>query len=322
MTKGFFTPVAGFDLPRFAGVPSFMRLPHVPFEHPRFGEVEIGLIGAPWDGGTTNRPGARHGPRQLRDLSTMIRAMNGETWVAPFEMVNCADLGDVPPNPGDLMDSMARMEAFYSRVVAAGIRPLTGGGDHLCSLPILRAVAKDRPVGFIQFDSHTDLNDCYFGTSRYNHGTPFRRAIEEGLIDPKRYCLIGIRGTAYGREDWDFADSVGIRIIPIGEYHARGAEDVMNEAREIVGAAPVYVTYDIDFVDPTFAPGTGTPEVGGPNSWEALQVARGLRGLDIVGADLVEVSPPFDASGGTAWLGISLMFEMLCSMAEAVARRR
>jgi guanidinopropionase len=322
MTKGFFTPVAGFDLPRFAGVPSFMRLPHVPFEHPRFGEVEIGLIGAPWDGGTTNRPGARHGPRQLRDLSTMIRAMNGETWVAPFEMVNCADLGDVPPNPGDLMDSMARMEAFYSRVVAAGIRPLTGGGDHLCSLPILRAVAKDRPVGFIQFDSHTDLNDCYFGTSRYNHGTPFRRAIEEGLIDPRRYCLIGIRGTAYGREDWDFADSVGIRIIPIGEYHARGAEDVMNEAREIVGAAPVYVTYDIDFVDPTFAPGTGTPEVGGPNSWEALQVARGLRGLDIVGADLVEVSPPFDASGGTAWLGISLMFEMLCSMAEAVARRR
>ena len=322
MGDGFFTPVAGFDLPRFAGIPTFMRLPHVPFDHPRFGEVEVGLIGAPWDGGTTNRPGARHGPRQLRDLSTMIRAQNGATWVAPFEMVNCADLGDVAPNPGDLMDTMARMEAFYSRVVAAGVRPLTGGGAHLCPLPILRAVAKAQPVGFIQFDSHTDLNDCYFGTSRYNHGTPFRRAVEEGLIDPKRYCLIGIRGTAYGREDWDFAASVGIRIIPIGEYHARGAEDVMAEAREIVGSAPVYVTYDIDFVDPTFAPGTGTPEVGGPNSWEALQVARGLRGLDIVGADLVEVSPPFDASGGTAWLGISLMFEMLCSMAEAVARGR
>ena len=322
MGDGFFTPVAGFDLPRFAGIPTFMRLPHVPFDHARFAEVEIGLIGAPWDGGTTNRPGARHGPRQLRDLSTMIRAMNGATWVAPFELANCVDLGDVPPNPGDLMDTMARMEAFYSRVVAAGVRPLTGGGDHLCSLPILRAVAKDRPVGFIQFDSHTDLNDCYFGTSRYNHGTPFRRAVEEGLIDPKRYCLIGIRGTAYGREDWDFAESVGIRIIPIGEYHARGADDVMREARKIVGRGPVYVTYDIDFVDPTFAPGTGTPEVGGPNSWEALQVARGLRGLDIVGADLVEVSPPFDAAGGTAWLGISLMFEMLCSMAEAVVRAR
>lgn len=325
MTDTFFQPVSGFDLPRFAGVPTFMRLPHVPFDHPRFGQVQIGLIGAPWDGGTTNRPGPRHGPRQLRDLSTMIRAQNGATWVAPFTLARCADLGDVAPNPGDLMDSMARMEAFYDRVVAAGVRPLTGGGDHLCSLPILRAVAKARPnpgpVGMIQFDSHTDLNDVYFGTSRYNHGTPFRRAVEEGLINPKRYVLIGIRGTAYGREDWDFAASVGIRIIPIAEFHARGPEDVMAEVREIVGPGPVYVTYDIDFVDPTFAPGTGTPEVGGPTSWQALQVARGLRGLDVVGADLVEVSPPFDLSGGTAWLGISLMFEMLCVMAETISGR-
>ena len=319
---GFFAPVSGFDLPRFAGIPTFMRLPHVPFAHERFGEVEIGLIGAPWDGGTTNRPGPRHGPRQLRDLSTMIRAMNGATWVAPFELANCADLGDVAPNPADLMDSLARMEAFYDRVMAAGVLPLTGGGDHLCSLPILRAVAKRRPVGMIQFDSHTDLNDIYFGTSRYNHGTPFRRAVEEGLLDPKRYCLIGIRGTAYGREDWDFAAANGIRIIPIGEFHARGAEDVMAEAREIVGQGDTYVTYDIDFVDPTFAPGTGTPEVGGPNSWAALQVARLLKGVNIVGADLVEVSPPFDASGGTAWLGISIMFEMLCVMAERVGALR
>jgi guanidinopropionase len=319
---GFFAPVSGFDLPRFAGIPTFMRLPHVPFEHARFGDVEIGLIGAPWDGGTTNRPGPRHGPRQLRDLSTMIRAMNGATWVAPFELANCADLGDVAPNPADLMDSMARMEAFYDRVVAAGVMPLTGGGDHLCSLPILRAVAKRRPVGMIQFDSHTDLNDIYFGTSRYNHGTPFRRAVEEGLIDPKRYCLIGIRGTAYGREDWDFAAANGIRIIPIAEFHARGVEDVMAEAREIVGQGDTYITYDIDFVDPTFAPGTGTPEVGGPNSWQALQVARLLKGVNIVGADLVEVSPPFDASGGTAWLGVSIMFEMLCVMAERVAELR
>ena len=189
-------------------------------------------------------------------------------------------------------------------------------------LPILRAVARTRAVGMIQFDSHTDLNDLYFGTSRYNHGTPFRRAVEEGLIDPKRYCLIGIRGTAYGREDWDFAAANGIRIIPIAEFHARGPDDVMAEAREIVGQGPTYVTYDIDFVDPTFAPGTGTPEVGGPNSWQALQVARGLRGLNLVGADLVEVSPPFDPAGGTAWLGISLMFEMLCVLAERVAAGR
>lgn len=320
MQDGFFTPVSGFEMPRFAGIPTFMRLPHVPFGHERFGEVQVGLIGAPWDGGTTNRPGPRHGPRQLRDVSTLIRAQNGATWVAPFEIARCADLGDVAINPGDLMDSLARMEAFYDKVVAAGVLPLTAGGDHLCTLPILRAVAKAGPVGMIQFDSHTDLNDVYFGTSRYNHGTPFRRAVEEGLLDPKRYVIIGIRGPAFGRTDWDFAEANGIRIIPIGEFHARGAEDVMAEAREIVGQGPVYVTYDIDFVDPTFAPGTGTPEVGGPNSWQALQVARGLRGLNVVGADLVEVSPPFDVGGGTALLGINLIFELLCILAERVAR--
>ena len=319
---GFFTPVSGFDVPRFAGIPTFMRLPHVGLDHPRLRDVQIGLIGAPWDGGTTNRPGARHGPRQLRDASTMIRAVNGATWVAPFERARCADLGDVAPNPGDLMDSLARMQAFYARVHAAGILPLTAGGDHLCTLPILRALAATRPLGMIQFDSHTDLNDVYFGTSRYNHGTPFRRAVEEGLLDPKRYVIIGVRGTAYGRDDWDFAVANGIRIIPIAEFHARGADEVMAEAREIVGAGETYVTYDIDFVDPTFAPGTGTPEVGGPSSWAALQVAQGLAGVKVIGADLVEVSPPFDASGGTAWLGVSLMFEMLCVMAQCVAAQR
>jgi guanidinopropionase len=161
----------------------------------------------------------------------------------------------------------------------------------------------------------------YFDTSRYNHGTPFRRAVEEGRLDPKRYVIIGVRGTAYGREDWDFAAANGIRIIPIAEFHTRGADDVMAEARDIVGQGDTYITYDIDFVDPTFAPGTGTPEVGGPNSWAALQVARGLRGVNVVGADLVEVSPPFDPSGGTAWLGVSLMFEMLCVMAENLSLR-
>ena len=164
--EAFFQPVSGMDLPRFAGVPTFMRLPLVGFDHPRFNEVQIGLIGAPWDGGTTNRPGPRHGPRQLRDLSTMIRAKNGVTWVAPFDLARCADLGEVAPNPGDLMDTLARMEAFYARVRAAGIRPLTGGGDHLCTLPILRALGRDTPLGMIQFDSHTDLNNE--GTSDFD----------------------------------------------------------------------------------------------------------------------------------------------------------
>lgn len=320
MSDPFFQPISGFELPRFAGVPTFMRLPHVDLDDARLAQVQIGLIGTPWDSGTTNRPGPRHGPRQLRDMSTMIRAQNGATGVRPFEMVNCADLGDVAPNPADILDSMERITAFYDRVVAGGILPLTGGGDHLCSLPILRAVAKAGPVGMVHFDSHTDLFKDYFGGTQYTHGTPFRRAIEEGLLDPKRVVQIGIRGTAYDSEDRDFADAVGVRVIPIEEYFARGLDDVMAEAREIVGEGETYVSYDIDFIDPAFAPGTGTPEVGGPNSFEALQVVRKLDGLNIVGADLVEVSPPFDQSGGTAFLGVSVMFELLCLMAQRVAR--
>ncbi len=314
MSDPFFTPISGFDLPRFAGVPTFMRLPYVDFEHPRFSEVQIGLIGAPWDGGTTNRPGPRHGPRQLRDMSTMIRAQNGATGLRPFEAANCADLGDVAPNPADLMDSLQRMERFYARVKVAGIRPLTGGGDHLCTLPILRALAKEAPLGMIHFDSHTDLYHSYFDGTMYTHGTPFRRAVEEGLLDPLRVVMIGIRGTAYDNEDRDFAESVGIRVIPIEEFHKRGVADVMAEARDIAGAGDTYVSYDIDFVDPAFAPGTGTPEVGGPNSFQAIEVVRGLQGVAIVGADLVEVSPPFDSSGATAYLGASIMFELLCVM--------
>lgn len=321
MSDPYFRPVSGLDLPRFAGVPTFMRLPYVAPDDPRLADVQIGLIGVPWDSGTTNRPGPRHGPRQLRDLSTMIRAQNGATGQRPFERANCADLGDVAPNPADLMASMERITSFYNRVMDAGVLPLTAGGDHLSTLPILRAVARKAPVGMIHFDSHTDLFDSYFGGTKYTHGTPFRRAVEEGLLDPRRICMIGIRGTTYDSEDRDFADSVNIRVIPIEEFHARGLDDVMTEARDIAGEGDTYVSYDIDFVDPAFAPGTGTPEIGGPNSFQAIEVVRRLDGLRIVGADVVEVSPPFDSTGGTAFLGASIMFELLCVMADRVARR-
>ncbi|MCV2894921.1 agmatinase [Lentibacter sp. XHP0401] len=319
MSDTFFQPVSGMDLPRFAGIPTFMRLPHLARGSERWADVDVGIIGVPWDSGTTNRPGPRHGPRQLRDASTMIRAEHGVSGIRPFEALNCADLGDVGPNPADIADSMQRITAFYKEVIAAGIVPLTAGGDHLSSLPILRAVAEKAPVGMIHFDSHTDLFHSYFDGTMYTHGTPFRRACEEGLLDPKRVIQIGIRGTQYDSEDRDFARAEGIRIVPIEEFHARGAEDVMVEAREIAGKGATYLSYDIDFVDPTFAPGTGTPEVGGPNSYQALQVVRGLTGVNLVGADLVEVSPPFDASGGTAFLGVSIMFEMLCQMAASRA---
>ena len=310
-----FAPVPGTVLPRFAGIPTFMRLPHVPLGDPRIGEVEVGLIGAPFDTGTTNRPGARHGPRQVRDASTMIRAEHGMTGMRPFEAMRCADLGDVGPNPADIADTLARMETFYDEVAGHGIRPLTCGGDHLCSLPILRALARDRPLAMIHFDSHSDLFAGYFGGTRYTHGTPFRRAIEEGLLEPSRVVQIGLRGTAYDTEDREFGRANGVRMIPVEEMFDRGLTDVMAEAREIVGDAETYVSFDIDFVDPAFAPGTGTPEVGGPSSFQALQGVRGLLGVRIAGADMVEVSPPFDPTGATAYLGASVMFELLCVMA-------
>jgi guanidinopropionase len=299
-----------------------MRLPHVAPEDARLNDVDIGIIGVPWDSGTTNRPGPRHGPRQLRDASTMIRAEHPVSGVRPFEAMNIADLGDVGPNPADIIDSMERITAFFNQVKNAGITPMTAGGDHLTSLPVLRALAKDAPVGMVHFDSHTDLFHSYFGGTLYTHGTPFRRAVEEGLLDPKRVVQIGIRGTQYDSEDLDFAKSVGIRVIKIEEFHARGVSDVMSEAREIVGQGPTYLSYDIDFVDPTFAPGTGTPEVGGPNSYQALQVVRELNGIDLIGADMVEVSPPFDPSGGTAFLGVSIMFEIICQLSTARERKK
>ena len=314
MSDPFFKPVSGFDLPRFAGVPTFMRLPHVSIDTPKISDVDIGIIGVPWDSGTTNRPGPRHGPRQLRDASTMIRAQHPVSGIRPYEKLNCADLGDVSINPADIEDSMNRITSFYKTVIEKGIKPLTAGGDHLTSLPVLRAIAETGPLGMIHFDSHTDLFHSYFDGTMFTHGTPFRRAVEENLLDPKRVIQIGIRGTQYDREDLDFADSVGIRVIKIEEFFDRGIEDVMTEARAIVGEKETYISYDIDFIDPAFAPGTGTPEVGGPNSYEALKVVRELTGVKIVGADMVEVSPPFDPSSNTAFLGVSVMFELLCQM--------
>jgi guanidinopropionase len=324
-----FLPVSGMDLPRYAGIPTFMRLPYVPPGDPDFAKVAVGIVGVPWDGGTTNRPGARHGPRQLRDASTMIRMRHPVSGFSPFEEINCADSGDVSVNPADVQDTLSRVTAFYDTLLAAGVRPMTAGGDHLVSLPVLRSLAKtmtgssDRRkprMGMIHFDSHTDLWNEYFGGFRYTHGTPFRRAIEEKLLDPRRIVQIGIRGTMYDSGDLEFAAEHGVRIIRIEELMERGPVAVMAEAREIVGHDPVYVSFDIDGIDPSQAPGTGTPEVGGFSVFQAQQMVRGLDGLDIAGCDLVEVSPPLDPSGGTAWVGVSMMFEMLCPLAKAVKR--
>lgn len=313
-----FKPVSGNVMPRFSGIATFMRLPHV--EDPA--GVDIGMIGVPWDGGTTNRAGARHGPRQIRDLSTMVRNVHHKSRIKPFELAKCADLGDVPVNPIGLEDTLERIERFYARVHAAGVVPLSAGGDHLVTLPIMRAIAKHRPVGMVHFDAHTDTWDRYFGEQFYTHGTPFRRAIEEGLLDPKRTVQIGIRGALYGDSDNDWGLQQGIRVIDIDEFYAMGVEAVIAEARRVVGDGPTYVSFDVDGLDPVYAPGTGTPEIGGFTTYEAQTMIRGLQGLDLIGGDVVEVSPPFDPSGNTAMVGATMMFEILCVLADALRRRR
>ncbi len=305
-------------MPRFAGVPSFMRLP----VESDYSKLDIALIGVPWDGGTTNRAGARHGPREIRNMSSLIRRINHATGLAPFELCRIADAGDTPVNPINVMDTLDRVHGFYEDIVKAGVVPLSAGGDHLITLPILRAVAARWPVGMVHFDAHSDTTDSYFGGEKYTHGTPFRRAVEEGLLDPKRVVQIGIRGALFDAGDMDFARDSGMRIVTIEEFYDLGVDAVIAEARRVVGDGPTYVSFDVDGLDPVYAPGTGTPEIGGFTTHEAQRMIRGLQGLDLVGGDVVEVAPPFDPSGNTALVGATMMFEILCVLADAVDRRR
>ncbi|MBP1858514.1 agmatinase [Rhizobium herbae] len=318
MTTNFHQPVDAAEVPRFAGHSTFMRLPAVTSA----AGLDIALVGIPWDGGTTNRAGARHGPREMRNQSSLMRRVHHVSGTEPFSIANVADVGDLSVNPIDLMDGLKRIEDGMRTIVEARAIPLSAGGDHLTTLPVLRAVAAGRPVGLIHFDAHSDTNDTYFGGNPYTHGTPFRRAIEEGLIDPKRMVQIGIRGSIYEPGEHDWARAQGIRVIYMEEFIRRGAEDVMAEARAIAGSGPTYVSFDIDSIDPSMAPGTGTPEIGGFTTREAQALVRLLDGVDIVGADVVEVSPPFDLAGMTALAGATMMFELLCVMATSVAKRR
>lgn len=322
MTK-FHQPIDAAEVPRFAGLSTFMRLPAVATA----AGLDIALIGIPWDGGTTNRAGARHGPREVRNMSSLMRSAHHASGVAPFEIANIADVGDLSVNPIDVMDGIARIEAGMAAIVATGALPLAVGGDHLTTLPSLRAVARGprgggKPLGMLHFDAHSDTNDSYFGGNRYTHGTPFRRAIEEGVLDPKRVVQIGIRGSVYEPGEHDWAKAQGIRIIYMEEFVARGPAAVIAEALEIVGQEPTYITFDIDSIDPSMAPGTGTPEIGGFTTREAQQMLRLLGPVNIAGADVVEVAPPFDVGGMTALAGATVMFELMCVMATQVDQRR
>ncbi len=322
MKKPTFKPISGIVLPRYAGIASFMRLPNIDLDHDYCDQIEIGLIGVPWDGGTTNRPGARHGPRQIREQSCLMRNVHPAMNIKPYDNARCADMGDVPVNPADIMDCMARIEKYYAQVVAKNIMPLSAGGDHLISLPILKALAKRHgPMGMVHFDAHTDTWDRYFGEFKYTHGTPFRRAIEEGYLDPKRVVQIGIRGGLYAADDKDWGNEQGIRVIEIEEFFDIGVAKTIEIAKQVVGTGKTYISFDVDGIDPTYTPGTGTPEIGGYTTAQAQQMLRGLRGLDLVGGDVVEVSPPLDQSGLTALVGATIMWEILCILSEQFANK-
>jgi guanidinobutyrase len=302
-------PLSGNAMPRFAGLATMMRLPAATSAQ----GLDAAFIGVPLDIGTSNRAGARFGPRQIRAESALLRPYNMATGAAPFDTLQVADLGDVPVNTYSIAKSLAIIESFYDDVLAAGCKPLTLGGDHTIALPVLRAIARRHgPVALVHVDAHADINDEMFGEP-VAHGTPFRRAVEEGLLACDRVWQIGLRGTGYAADDFDWPRSQGFTVVQAHEVWYRSLAPLMAEVRERIGPAhPVYLTFDIDGIDPSFAGGTGTPEIGGLTVPQALEVVRGCRGLNVVGADLVEVAPPYDPSGNTALLGANLLYEMLC----------
>ena len=305
-------PISSIITPRFADVATFFRLPIIK----DIQDLDYCICGVPWDGGTTNRPGARHGPREVRNSSSLIRLYHPVSLKSPYDKFNIADIGDCPVNPADLNDSLSKIEKFYLDIVKKKTVPISIGGDHLISLPILRALAKDKPIGLFQFDAHSDTWDTYFGDYKYTHGTPFRRAIEENLVDPKKYIIIGIRGSLYDPDDLKWAKDQGVTIITIDEYFQIGFSKTMEIAKNVLGDTPSYLTFDIDGIDPTFAPGTGTPEVGGFNVRESQLIIRELNTANFIGADIVEVSPPFDINNMTSLVASNIAFEILCTLTK------
>jgi agmatinase len=301
--------------PRFAQPATFMRLPY----QTDLRGVDVAMLGVPYDSGTSYRSGARLGPREIRAQSSLIRPYSYFQKISPFETLAIVDAGDVDAPPVGIEPAFAAIEAGVARIVDAGATPLVVGGDHSISLPCLRAVSKAHgPLALVQFDAHIDTWGDYFG-GKYFHGSPFRRAIEERVVDPAAYVQVGIRGPMYGEdEDFAYQRANGVTTIDIGMAKRDGMEKTMARVREIAGTRAVYVTFDIDAVDPAFAPGTGTPEVGGFTSYEAQELVRGLAGLTLVGCDVVEVAPPFDGPGQiTALLAANIMFELLCVIASS-----
>ncbi len=317
MTKKFNQPLGGNDMPRFAGIASMFRLP---VQDTAEG-LDIALVGVPLDIGTSNRAGTRFGPREIRSESVLVRPYGMATKASPFDSFQIADMGDVAINPYDLKKSIGLIEDHYQQILAHNAKPVSMGGDHTITLPILRQIAKKNgPVALVHVDAHTDINDTMFG-EKIAHGTIFRRAIEEGLVDPHKMIQIGPRATGYTAEDFDWAADQGVQVVTGEDCWYKSLAPLMDAFRAKVGAdTQTYLSFDIDGLDPSVAPGTGTPEPGGLGSSQGLEVIRGCHGLNLVGSDLVEVSPPYDTSGNTSLLAANLIFEMLCSMPGCIRR--
>jgi agmatinase len=303
----------GTRLAPYAGMPTFLTAPHRPIDpgNPDFGDLQVAILGVPMDLGVTNRNGSRFGPRALRTIER-IGPYNHVLKTAPVSDLRVADIGDVPFRSRFSLDlSHEDIEAHITRIRDAGVAPLSVGGDHSISLPILKALGKERPVGMIHIDAHCDTSGG-FDRTKFHHGGPFREAVLEGVLDPRRTIQIGIRGSA--EYLWEFSYDSGMTVVHAEEITGLGIPAVIERARAVAGDGPTYVSFDIDSLDPAFAPGTGTPEVGGLTTREALELLRGLKGLNIVGGDVVEVAPQYDASTNTAQAGAQMLFEILSLM--------
>lgn len=306
-----YTPADSLESPRFTGPVTFARLPHVR----TLEDVDVAVVGVPFDTGVTYRVGGRFGPGAVRDASVMLRPYNPNLEVAPFDHLSCIDYGDVAIVPGYIERSYAAIEAAVGPIVDAGVIPLLIGGDHACTLSHLRGTRSRGPVAVIDFDSHTDAWDSYFG-EKYNHGTWMRRAIEEGLVDVAHSIEVGLRGPIYGAQDWTgLRSELGLEYLTTEDVLRIGPAGTAEAIRERVGDRPAFISFDIDVVDPAFAPGTGTPEPGGLSAHDALTIVRGLTGIDFLGFDVVEVIPAYDPAGQTAFLAANLAYEMLSLVA-------
>ncbi|MCP5080782.1 MAG: agmatinase [Alphaproteobacteria bacterium] len=312
-----FKPIDATTTPRFADIATFMRT----VRHDISDEIDIGLCGVPFDLGLNYRSGPRDAPAAVRDASRLIRMGHPVSGIKPYELCNVADVGDAPVNPMNKDESIDKIEAFFAEMKAADIRPIAIGGDHTVPLPVMRALAKDAPVGILQFDAHADILDELCG-AKVNHATIMRRGVEEGLIDPSRVVQLGLRGSRFGDDDIRFGQDAGFRCITIDEYEDLGRAETIRIINETLGDGPSYVTLDIDGIDPSYCPGTPVPEIGGLLPRDVQVIIRSLQGKNIVGADICEVAPCYDPTGITSVTAANMMFEMLCVIAHSIATSR